>query len=119
MKHVLRVGFVAFAFQLAIVSPADATELVPSSRTVPAAHVEAIIRARFAGTGQADRAVRIARCESGLNPRAKNRRSSATGVFQLLSMHWRGRFDPTNVWANVDYAFRLWRRSGWRPWVCR
>lgn len=82
--------------------------------------VETMIRTRWAGTGQADCAVRIAHRESRLNPRAKNRRSSASGVFQLTAVHWRGRFDPFDAQANIDYAFKLWKGSGWRPWLgCR
>ena len=81
--------------------------------------IEQKIRAKWAGTGQQDRAVRIAKCESGLNPHAKNNHSSASGVFQLIAAHWRGKFNPYNEYANIDYAFKLWQRSGWQPWVCK
>jgi hypothetical protein len=79
---------------------------------------EALIRATWPDHAE-DRAVRVARCESGLNPNAKNRTSSASGVMQLLAIHWRGRFDPFNARANIAYAYRLWQASGWSPWVCR
>jgi hypothetical protein len=48
-------------------------------------------------------------CESGGNPNAKNRRSSATGLFQILN----GPYDPA---ANVALAYRMWRARGWQPW---
>jgi phenylpyruvate tautomerase PptA (4-oxalocrotonate tautomerase family) len=78
--------------------------------------VEELIRERWAGTGQADLAVRVARCESKLDPIAKNSRSTATGVYQLLAMHWRGKFDPRDPVSNVNYAYGLWKSSGWSPW---
>lgn len=81
--------------------------------------VETYIRWRWAGTGQEDRAVRIAKCESGLNPLAANSRSSASGIFQIMAIHWRGKFDPFNPVENINYAFLLWHTSGWSAWVCR
>jgi hypothetical protein len=81
--------------------------------------VEFKIRTTWAGTGQADRAVAIARCESGLSPVAKNRGSTASGVFQLLRQHWAGKFNPYDPSKNIEYAHRLWKSSGWRPWVCK
>lgn len=78
--------------------------------------VECLIRARWAGTGQADHAVAIARRESGLNPGAKNKSSTASGIFQCLRLHWAGRFDPFDPIANIGYSFGLWKASGWKPW---
>lgn len=48
-------------------------------------------------------------CESGGNPNARNPRSSATGLFQILN----GPLDPE---ANVALAFRMWQQRGWQPW---
>lgn len=48
-------------------------------------------------------------CESRGDPNAKNRRSSATGLFQVL----RGSRHP---WTNVDQAYAMWQRRGWQPW---
>lgn len=78
--------------------------------------VEGMIRDQWPGTTHDDTAVAVARCESGLRADAKNGRSSATGVFQLLSMHWRGLFDPRNARANIAKAYAMWRESGWTPW---
>lgn len=111
MKHVARCGLVALAFQFGVIPSAGAEVMSRGA-------VEALIREAWAGTGQADRAVAVARCESRLSPTARNRHSTATGVFQLIRAHWRGRFDPTDARANVAAARRLWARSGWRPWVC-
>lgn len=54
-------------------------------------------------------AMAIVRCESGGNPNARNRRSSATGLFQILG-------GPTDPIANVMQAYSMWRSRGWQPW---
>lgn len=61
---------------------------------------------------QVDRACRVMLCESGGNSAARNPRSSATGLFQIL----RGPTDPV---ANVRQAAAMWRARGWQPWVCK
>jgi hypothetical protein len=87
----------------------------------PSADVPTMIRARWAGTGHEERAVRVARCESKFNPTAQNRRSSAYGVFQFLNSTWKGTgiaktSDPS---LQIEAAYRLWKARGWQPWVCR
>ena len=71
-------------------------------------------------------ALRIARCESGLNPRAIGGGNSY-GLFQIHHVHRRnfasvtgvsweeGWFDPN---TNSHYARHLYDHSGWRPWAC-
>lgn len=51
-------------------------------------------------------------CESKGNPNAKNPRSTARGLFQILG----GPLDPE---ANVKLAFEMYSKRGWQPWVCR
>lgn len=74
--------------------------------------------------GNKDWARKVVRRESGGNPLAKNRRSTASGCFQLLRVHssrftrlgfsWlRDRFDAR---ANVLVAWDLYREQGARPW---
>lgn len=48
-------------------------------------------------------------CESRGNPNARNRSSSATGLFQILN----GPADPA---ANVAQAYAMWSARGWQPW---
>lgn len=83
--------------------------------------VPCMIRARWSGTGAEEKALRIARCESGFNPNAKNRRSSAFGVFQFLDSTWRsvGIVKTSNPELQIEAAFRLWKQRGWQPWVCK
>lgn len=60
-----------------------------------------------------DLAVRVAKCESGLNPKAVNKTSSARGLFQVMqSWHkidQKWLFDPT---INILVARRLYNESG-------
>jgi hypothetical protein len=85
------------------------------------ADIPTLIRQRWAGTGHGERAVRIARCESGFNPTAQNRSSTAYGVWQFLNATWKGTgiqktSDPR---LQIEAAYRLWKARGWSPWVCR
>jgi len=78
----------------------------------------AIIRYVFpAATEEA--AVRVAYCESHLYTYARNA-SGASGLFQLMPIHWQGRFDPFDPWANTRYAYRLSHAGySWTAWVCQ
>ena len=56
--------------------------------------------------------------ESGCNPHAHNA-SGASGLVQLMPMHWRGKFDPYDPFMNLHKGYELWTTSGWAPWeVC-
>lgn len=73
-------------------------------------------------------AVRVATCESGLNPRAYNASSGASSLFQQLARYWPARavtygmagrsvFDP---WANAVVSAGMVRDTGgWSHWTCR
>lgn len=63
----------------------------------------------------------IIRCESGGNPRAQNRSSSASGLFQFLDSTWRslgykGRAKDAPPATQYQAADKLYRRAGLRPW---
>jgi hypothetical protein len=65
--------------------------------------------------------VRIARCESGGNPRAVSRDGRYRGKYQFLRSTWRalgGTGDPAAApeWRQDQLALRLYRRSGTAPW---
>jgi hypothetical protein len=74
---------------------------------------------------EVDRACRVLLCESHGNPMARNARSSASGLFQFLDGTFRsvtGLSAPASSHppeVQVAAAAKLWRASGWRPWVCR
>ena len=98
------------------------SDVVAYLRTLPA---QTLIEITWAGTGQTDRALAIARRESHFGCSADNPYSSASGVFQTLSLH-RARAERLGLsWANVvgpdcyddiALAFDLWQEQGWRPW---
>lgn len=82
--------------------------------------IACLIRRRWAGTGQEERAVRIAKCESGLqaNPRHNN---PHYGVFQMGRSEFAhfGHGNIFNAQDNINAAFNYWKHSGWRPWACK
>jgi soluble lytic murein transglycosylase-like protein len=74
-------------------------------------------------------ALRVAKCESGYDPYAKNQNSSATGVFQFISGTWlsvvkmRGQEytleDRKDAEKNIDNALWLAAKEGWGHWECK
>lgn len=77
------------------------------------------------------RALRIAKCESGFNPNAVNygyaENGNPSGLFQHLSGYWPARaakygyagasvFDPV---ANANVTMGMWRDGGSGAWECR
>lgn len=87
------------------------------------------VREHF-GTGRlGDQAVRVASCESNLEPDALNRSSGASGVFQVMPgwasrfeqvtgvPYYDGRFNPD---ANARFSRWLVNETGgWSHWSCR
>jgi hypothetical protein len=77
----------------------------------------------------AQSAIRIANCESGLNPTAYNPTSEAgnhaEGVFQILyPSTWmstsQASYSPYNAMANILAAHEIFVRDGynWHEWTC-
>jgi hypothetical protein len=69
-----------------------------------------------------ERALAIAKCESGFNPESIGVNKNGTvdrGVFQLNTVHHHitssCAFDAR---CNIDTAYELFKKQGWRPWVC-
>ena len=76
-------------------------------------------------------AIRVATCESGLNPNAYNATSiggsHAAGVFQILypstwytTPQGAAGLSPYNAMANIEAAYSIFVRDGysWREWSC-
>lgn len=82
-----------------------------------------IITAAAQRYGQSPAAmIAVARCESALNPRAVNRSSGASGLFQFMPGTWRTTpyaaqdiFDPV---ANANAAAWMWSVGRRGEWVC-
>src|SRR5690606_33006282 len=94
-----------------------------AAAAAPAGSLEAIIQRHFGSAAPA--AIRIAQCESSMNPNAR----SATddhGLFQINIVH-RGQFEAITgaPWSsvydpelNTIYARHLYGQQGWGPWTC-
>lgn len=54
--------------------------------------------------------------ESNGRPRARNPYSGCSGLFQLLPVYSRGKFDLMNPVTNISLAGELFSRRGWQPW---
>lgn len=85
------------------------------------------IRDEFGNGYVGDQALKIAECESGLDPQAKSP-TNDHGVFQINYVH-RSSFENVtgHPWSpnvyhaslNTKYAKDLYNRQGWGPWTCR
>jgi hypothetical protein len=75
-----------------------------------------------------EKAIAVADCESGLNPKAVSPGGTNVGLFQINTVHkptvqqmgysWDQMTDP---YVNSKVARKIYRDSGnsWRPWGCR
>ena len=113
--------------------PTRSSSPPPSIRTAPAGVEQwrPLVMSYFSGA-DVDIAMRIISCESKGNPNAKNRTSSAAGLWQFLRDTWNrvaavtgsptyaqgGPYDP--VWATINaHTLRHWPgSSGWGQWKC-
>lgn len=90
-------------------------------------HVKELIRCaarRWHVPGGPDKAISVARCESGFDPKAKG--GSNAGVFQQRLVYWPKRakvygfpdWSAYNGRANVIVSIRMAHRAGWGAWSC-
>ena len=89
--------------------------------------VQLAIKQYFPGDLQA-KAVRVADCESDLNPKAVSPGGANHGLFQINTVHkatvermgysWNQIYDP---YVNSKVARKIFDSAGgsWRPWGCR
>lgn len=86
--------------------------------------VEEIIR-HYAGIYGVNEqvAINIAKCESGLNPEAKNKYSSAKGVYQFIDgtfAYYSEKFSTTgtvlNAKDNIELAMKVMGKYGTSDW---
>jgi hypothetical protein len=82
------------------------------------------LAARFFPSEEVEKAVLVARCESGFNPAAYNSSGPYGGLYQHLETHWETRAAAAgypgasifNAEANTAAAHLLWSSNGWGPW---
>lgn len=75
---------------------------------------EGLIRYFFVSEGA--RAVKVAFCESSLDPRKTNSTSSASGLFQILKGTWESyqcEGNPFNAEDNIKCAYKIYQANGW------
>lgn len=91
--------------------------------TGPEAHAASTYQRRVAvvkkvwGERYYREALRVAVCESGLNPRARN--GQFLGAWQM-GRRERSRFGHgPGVSHQARAAYRYWRLAGWKPWECQ
>jgi hypothetical protein len=107
-----KAAFVSPASDLAVIER-EVEKLVEVPRLPQS--IEEEIRAVFGK--DASLMIKVARCESGLKPGAKNKESTATGVFQIMaSVHGVRRDWLTNEHINIQIAKALFDASGTNPW---
>lgn len=67
--------------------------------------------------------LRVARCESNLNPRARNAASSASGLFQFIPSTWAStpyaNYDIFDPWASANAAGWMWANGRRNEWSCQ
>jgi hypothetical protein len=119
--HMLRIGTVL------VVSPGASAPSRGPGNAAPVASsgndIIAIITAAARRYGQSPSAMNaVARCESSLNPRAVNRSSGASGLFQFMPSTWRTTpyanqsiFDPV---ASANAAAWMWSVGRRGEWAC-
>lgn len=70
-----------------------------------------------------DAMLRVARCESGLNPSAVGGGGAYHGLFQFVPSTFAktpyGQYDIYDPWANANAASWMWSEGGKSAWVCQ
>lgn len=102
-----------------IVEPIYAKE----TETIGCEDVVGYIRCKFYSGDiteyQAKMLIAIGKAESGLRENARNRHSSARGVFQIVAGTWYSNNcvgDPMKFKDNTDCAIKIMKSSGFYPW---
>ncbi len=70
-----------------------------------------------------DAMLRVARCESGLNPNAVGGGGAYHGLFQFVPSTFAttpyGQYDIYDPWANANAASWMWSEGGKSAWACQ
>lgn len=81
---------------------------------------EMIIRKSKEANLNPSTSLKIARCESSMNPLAESKSSSAKGIFQFVDKTWQNYCvgNPLNAEDNINCFIKLYpKHKSW--WVCR
>lgn len=91
-----------------------AQEPTPQPTTQPLTVEDKIMQAW--GPVEGKLAVKVAFCESSLNPEASHTNSSARGLFQIIRGTWKGykcSGDPLIAEDNIACAYKIYQANGW------
>lgn len=103
-----------------LISPLGSTPVVyaveptPQPTTQPLTIEDKIMQAW--GPVEGKLAVKVAFCESSLNPEASHTNSSARGLFQIIRGTWKGykcSGDPLIAEDNIACAYKIYQANGW------
>ena len=92
----------------------------PTPGTYSRSEVEQQIREAWQGDD--NKAIAVADCESGLNPRASSPSGINLGLWQMRRETWQSNGGPGNdprdssPYVQTQVAWRLYGQSGWSPW---
>ncbi|MEX2395039.1 MAG: transglycosylase family protein [Actinomycetota bacterium] len=107
------------AIAVAVIALASQTGTASGYKTDPAT-VKRQIRAAWGGNDK--RAIRVAKCESSLNPKALSPNGTYRGLWQFSLATW-NEYDPpandpikVNAKKQTEVAYRLYLDRGWQPW---
>jgi len=75
---------------------------------------------------EVEKAMDVAKCESGYDPKAVSPDGANHGLFQINTVHkplvrrmgYQWNPDIYDPYVNTHVARRLWKESGWQPWSC-
>ena len=93
-----------------------------STPTIPAVEQWRSLVAAYWPAELVDTALCIIEKESRGNPAAKNPRSTARGLFQILASLWAPYFGVSfdalyDPGVNVQLGYRIYQRQGWGAWT--
>lgn len=119
----LAAAAVAIAIVLASPNPAWAVADPSSHGGLNVADRERVMRQiKRAWGGNDNKALRVADCESGLNPKATSPGGTYLGLWQFSRATWRDYDGPgddprdVNAFRQTEVAFRLFQARRWDPW---
>jgi len=103
---------------ITIVVEQKETVFIPCEKGVPE-YLECLSVKGEITSREAEVLTAISKAESGYRPDAKNRKSTASGSFQIIAGTWYAYDcvgDKWNFKDNTQCAIKIYRRSGTTPW---
>ncbi|HET9015919.1 MAG TPA: SH3 domain-containing protein [Thermomicrobiaceae bacterium] len=107
-----------------VVTTSTVAPVITPAPSAAGGSIVAIITAAATRYGQSSTdMLRVATCESSLNPAAVNPTSGTMGLFQFLPSTWASTpyagDSPTNAWASANAAAWMWSVGRRGAWACQ